>query len=182
MMPPMKYMAFAFLMIFALSGCGGGTSAPSSGLTPFPSDNGPGDEKLIEAVTAYVKSVNAPPNSDYDFVRVDLNNDGKRDAIVLFKLPHTHWCGWDGCGMAIFKASAKKFTPLSTVSNVRGPIFVSKTGNSAWRDIIIRVSGANMPDKNVILKNNGSGYPSSPLLAETHYIPVTSTNSDKFFR
>ena len=62
----------------------------------------PPDSVLIDAVTKFVAAQGAPPNSEYDFSRVDLNRDGLYEGIVLFKLPHTYWCGWDGCGMVIF--------------------------------------------------------------------------------
>lgn len=178
----MKQIFLPVLCLFclSLSACSGGI--PNTGLTPLPERNDPKDEKLVEAVTNFIRLQNAPPNSAYDYVRVDLNGDGRRDGIVLFKLPHTHWCGWDGCGMVIFRANDTAFTPLSTISNVRGPIYVSTTGNQGWRDIIIRTSGTNIPDKNIVMKFNGAGYPQSPLLAPTLSTPLSSLKTEVFFR
>lgn len=164
-----------------LSACGGSTSS-NNGLTPLPDYQGPDDSALIEAVNEFIQARTAPPNSEYDFVRIDLNGDGLRDAIVLFKLPHTYWCGWDGCGMAVFRAHREHFTPLATISNVRGPIYVNSTGNKGWRDIIIRLSGTTMRDKNVTLAFDGHTYPQSPMLAKTLHIPLSSLSTEKFFR
>ena len=180
--PPMKhrFSIFICLLCLFLSACGGGHE--TGGITPLNERNDPKDEKLVEAVTAFVALQGAPPNSEYDYVRVDLNGDGRRDGIVLFKLPHSYWCGWDGCGMAIFRAHNDGFTTMSTVNNVRGPIYVRRTGHQGWRDIIIRVSGTNMPDKNVVLAYNGSGYPHSPMLARTLETPLSAIQTEKFFR
>lgn len=171
------------LTCFILSACGsGGNNAINTGLTPLPKSNDLKDEVLIDAITNFITVRNAPPNSAYDFIRIDLNGDGKREGIVLFKLPHTYWCGWDGCVMAVFKAGAKKFTPMSIINSVRGPIYVSATGNNGWRDIIIRTSGANMPDKNVIMAFNGRSYPNTPLLAPTLRYPLSSMRIKIFFK
>ena len=166
--------------ILLLSACE--TTKDSGGLTPFPEPTDPKDTLLFEAITSYIQKQNAPPNSVYDFVRVDLNGDNMREGIVLFKLPHTHWCGWDGCGMAIFRAHKEKFTPLSSMSGVRGPIYVSTTENQGWRDIIIRISGTNLRDKNVIMRFDGQGYPNSPMLAQTLAQRLSALQTDIFFR
>lgn len=144
--------------------------------------NDPEDEKLFEAITNFVSVREAPPNSSYDYVRLDLDGDGRREGLVLFKLPHTYWCGWDGCGLAIFRANNNGFTPMSVINSVRGPLYVSPTGNQGWRDIIIRTSGSNMRDKNVVLSFNGRGYPTTPLLAPTLQRPLSSMRVETFFR
>ena len=166
-------------LILLLSAC---SHQDQAGLTPLPDRQDPKDEQLTAAVTDFIQIQNAPPQSTYDFVRVDLNGDGRRDGIVLFKLPHTHWCGWDGCGMAVFQASNDDFTPMATINNVRGPIYVSNTGNQGWRDIIVRTSGTNLPDKNVVMAFNGQSYPQSPLLAPTLDRPLSSIKTERFFR
>lgn len=167
------------ILCFLLISCGG---TDQSGLTPLSDINDPKDEKLFEAIRHYVRLQNAPPNSAYDYARVDLNGDGRRDGLVLFKLPHTHWCGWDGCGMAIFRAHNNGFAAMSSVSGVRGPLYVSNTGQKGWRDIIIRISGTTMRDKNVILQFNGKSYPNTPMLAPTLHQPLSSLQVEKFFR
>lgn len=171
---------FLCLLCLFLSACGGG--AQKTNITPLPDSNDPKDEKLFEAIAKFLSVREAPPYSGYDFVRVDLDGDGLREGIVLFKLPHTYWCGWDGCGMAIFRAKNKDFTPMSVINSVRGPIYVSATGNKGWRDIIIRVSGTNMRDKNVLMQFNGLTYPSSPLLAPTMPVPLSSLRVETFFK
>lgn len=170
-----------FLCVF-VTACGGGQKKEGP-LTPMPfaKKASPPDSALVKEVTKFVKKQKAPPNSVYEYVRTDLNGDGLEDGIVLFKLPHTHWCGWDGCGMAVFEATEKNFKPRATISNVRGPIYVSEMQNQGWKDIIIRVSGTNMPDKNIVMKYDGQSYPQSPMLAPTLDVPLSALQTERFF-
>lgn len=174
------------ILCLSLAACGSsdGSSKRQQVLTPMPFAGNvvePSDEKLAMAVSQLVHQQNAPPNSVYDFERVDLNGDGRREGIVLFKLPHTHWCGWDGCGMAVFEATDDEFVPVATISNVRGPIYIPRTQNAGWRDIILRISGTNMPDKNIVMKFNGNSYPQSPMLAPTLDIPLSALQTQRYF-
>ena len=159
-----------------------GSSPENVGLTPLPSSlNEPSDEVLFEAVTRFIIAQGAPPNSVYDHERIDLNGDGARDGIILFKLPHTHWCGWDGCGMAIFQARGKQFSLVNTVSGVRSPIYVSNQTTNGWKDLILRVTGTNMPDKNVLMEFNGNIYPNTPMLARDLSEPLSSIQTTRLF-
>jgi len=164
--------------------CGGNDqSSGYSPLTPMPGKAiDPPDSAIEKPLAAYIKSRNAPTHTEWDMVRTDLNGDGKRDAIVMFKLPHHYWCGWDGCGMLVLQASSKSFTPISAISNVRGPIFISDQRTNNWRDIILRVSGTNQPDKNIVLAFNGATYPQSPLLGSNLNVPLSVLNTERFFR
>ena len=136
---------------------------------------------MKDAIADFLKKRNAPPNSTYQYKRIDLNNDRNLDAIVLFKLPHTYWCGWDGCGMLVLKAGTQSFTAVSTINSVRGPIHVRDTGKNGWRDIIVRISGTNMADKNIVMSHNGRGYPNSPMLAPDLDVPLSAIKTDRLF-
>ena len=176
----MKFFA-ALLLIFFVTGCGG---APSSDhMTPMPGDfRGPPDSVLFEHVAAYVAANGRPANSVYDHVRVDMNADGLDDALVLFKLPHQVWCGWDGCGFVIFEANRESFTPIASMSGVRGPLYILKQRSNGWRDIVMRVSGTRQRDKNVIFKFDGRTYPRHPMLAAGYPVPLTSVEHRRYFR
>lgn len=138
-------------------------------MTPLPSTyNDLSDDVLINSIEGFLLTKGAPPNSVYEFERVDLNDDGRREALVLFSLPHHYWCGWDGCPMAIFQPHADKFTLLALINSVRAPVYLSNAKTNGWKDIVIRVSGSRMPDKNVVLKYDGQSYPNTPMLAEDY--------------
>ena len=56
------------------------------------------------------------------------------------------------------------------------------TGKNGWRDIIVRISGTNMKDKNIVLSNTGRGYPRSLMLAPDLDVSLGSLNTEKLFR
>jgi len=160
-----------FLLCLFLSSCG--VSKPTTtSLTPlYQNGTDLSDEALFLAVDAFLKAKNAPLHSTYDFERIDLNDDGKREGIILFKTPHRHWCGWDGCKMVIFEQRRKKFMPQSLINSIRPPVMISPNTTHGWHDVIIRVSGINIPDKDIVMQyNQNTGqYPHSPLIAPTIY-------------
>ena len=51
----------------------------------------------------------------------------------------------------------------SEITNVLGPIVVSQNTSNGWRDIVLRVSGTNMADRNVAMRFDGESYPVNPL-------------------
>lgn len=123
----------------------------------------PGDEALFQSIAAYIASEKGPPNSRYEYSRVDLNGDGRRDGLVLFNLPYSHWCGWGGCTMIVFEAGSDSFSVRSEIANVRGPIVVADTVTAGWRDLAVRLSGTHMADRNILMRFDGQTYPPNPL-------------------
>ncbi|MAZ76578.1 MAG: hypothetical protein CMH31_04665 [Micavibrio sp.] len=148
----------------------------------MPSFEEPDDAAVHAAMQSYTKQQSAPINSLYDIARVDLDRDGKRDALVLMKTPHTYWCDWGGCPMLAFQARGKGFKFISRTENVRGPVFVSHDKSSDWRKIITRASGTHISDRNVVLTFNGLTYPQNTLGAPTYGAEPHSRIMDKFFR
>lgn len=134
-----------------------------SPLTPIPRDAiDPDDDMVKPAVDAYIKSTRGPAASSYDVRRIDLNGDRRREAIVLFKSPYGHWCETHGCTLLVLKANDHKFSPLSTISPVREPVYIAKNKSYGWHDLIVRMSGRSDKAKNVALRFNGSTYPPNP--------------------
>ncbi len=170
-----------FLGLLFLSACGG---ASERGLTPMPNTlfTGPPDSVLFEDVSKYVAAMGKPANSTYKHARVDLNKDGLLDGIVLFRLPHQSWCGWDGCGMAIFKAGQKNFTPMATMGGVRGPIYVLATSNKGWRDIVIRMTGMKTRDKNVLMRFDGRTYPNHAMMGQIYALQISKAKKKTLFK
>ena len=171
----------ALCAVLLLAACGGGSN--DTRMTPMPDKfTGPPDSVLFEAVTKYVTARGQPAHSTYKHARIDLNGDGLLDGIVLFRLPHGSWCGWDGCGMAIFLANRENFTPVASMDGVRGPIYVLEQQTNGWRDIVIRISGTKMRDKNVAMKFDGRTYPNHPMMGQDYKIPLSHVNKETFFR
>ena len=113
-------------------------------LTPLPDElipQDPEDHVLNAAMQDYLKQIKAPLSSRYDFTRIDLDDDGRRDALVMLKGPHHYWCNMDGCNMLVMKAGNDYFNIASAIFPVRGPLYVTDHVSEGWRDMVIRVSG-----------------------------------------
>ncbi len=159
----------SFITILALTGCATAPEEPAypGPLTPMPRAEivEPADFVLAAAITEYLALANGPANTLYDFTRVDLDGDKRRDALVMMKGPHSYWCGMDGCSLVVFKAADDHFTLVSEIFPVRGPLYVSnRISDEGWRNLVVHVSGQSYARaKDVALKFDGSGYPRNPF-------------------
>jgi len=124
----------------------------------------PQDQYLIAGIGAYLAEKKAPPFSHYDYVREDLNGDGLREGIVLFTLPHSYWCGWGGCTMAVFTPRGDHFTLLSETKEIRGPVIALSQKTKGWKDLTVRLSGFEQADQTVVLRFDGYAYPYDPSM------------------
>lgn len=159
----LKIVLSLSLALFLSACSSSGKSIKTAQLTPMPLPvTEPSDSQLMAFVKSYVEEQQGPANSRFDYTRVDLNGDRRRDALILFKGPHTYWCGWTGCMMIVLKAENETFSLLSELTSVRGPLIVSNLTTNGWKDLVIRVSGTNLPDRNVVMKFDGRSYPSNP--------------------
>lgn len=175
--------AIAVLALPSLAACGstGGEELATTGPEMFPEQVDPNDARLVSAIQNYLDEVKGPKNSQYEYVRADLNGDGLREGLVMFKLPHSYWCGWSGCTMAVFQAGDDNFALLSQTARIRGPIIVGETRTNGWEDIGVRLSGMNQADRNVLLKFDGEKYPSSPMHEEEIPYDLASLGGSRFF-
>ncbi len=163
----LNFLTTTLLILGALTitSCGGNNAGNDGSGPLLPIPGGPQDLSNVfvkQAVDKFLQSTGAPVASSYEITRVDLNDDKRRDAVVLFKTPYGYWCGMHGCSMLIFKANDDKFTLLSSVQPVRDPIFVSRDKTNGWRDLVVRVSGRWSESKDVALRFDGRTYPANP--------------------
>ncbi len=122
----------------------------------------PTNEALIESLRRTLEKSGAPLATSYKFVRIDLNNDGRRDALMMLKTPYGYWCEVNGCTMMIFKANAKDFTLINKTAPIREPVYVSNYRTNGWKNLIVRVSGRADKAKNVSMQFDGRAYPKDP--------------------
>ncbi len=128
---------------------------------PIPSTD-PDDATMRVAVNDFLAETGAPVSSMYEYKRVDLDKDGRRDALVLFKNPYGFWCDQHGCTMLVMKAGDDKFTLVNAIQPVRAPLYVSETGTNGWKSLIIRVTGRWDESKDVAMMFDGTQYPDNP--------------------
>ena len=120
----------------------------------------PSDAALVDSIQQYVNNRQGPANTRFEYVRIDLNDDGRRDAIVMMKLPYSFWCKKEGCRTVIFEADNEKFDVTTEMTLVRGPILISETKTNDWKDIIIREDARISDARHVLMQYNGASYPS----------------------
>lgn len=179
-------IAFLLSLILGLAACG--KSSPElaqAPMLPMPESSVPHDpnnDQLMKAITAYVQQAGGPQNSRYEFTRIDLDNDGRREGLVMMKNPNTFWCGVHGCRMAVFKAHNDGFTVMSEVTPVRGPLTVSDKRTNGWRDLILMVDGRSGWDrKQVALQYDGRAYPQQPAFLPAVYASNIMTDGVRIF-
>lgn len=160
---PLLLAALVALISPALTACSGTPDAtPVASHAPAPVID-PSDRRLQAEIQTYLAANKGPKNSQYEYVRADLNGDGLREGLVMFTLPHSYWCGWSGCTLAVFEAGDNSFAMKSKTARIRGPIVVGTTQTNGWGDIGVRVSGTDYADRNVLLKFDGTQYPATPV-------------------
>lgn len=187
----MQKNLFPFLLLllsFALAACGTPQyRQPADPLLPMPEGyygvvEDPDERLLMAAVEDYLKHKGAPLFTRYEFSRIDLDNDTRRDAIVLMKTPNQYWCSFNGCRLAVFKAHNEGFELISEIEPVRGPLLVTEEETNGWRDIVVRISGrTHWEAKNVALKFDGRSYPAKPEFEPELMVACNEETSVKLF-
>jgi hypothetical protein len=101
----------------------------------------------------------------YFFSSMDLNGDGRKEAIVYLIGPHS--CGSGGCHTAIFSPEEKsgEYRLVTLIELTRPPIIAARSKTNGWRDLIVFVQGGGILEGyDVLLPFDGAAYPESPFL------------------
>ena len=107
----------------------------------------------------YLNVTDVEHEETFRFALVDLNGDGRADAIALMAGPD--WCGSGGCTMLIFRGVETGFEFVSKVTIANPPIRVSKKAVHGWRTLIVSSKGKG----DVVLRLNKSlKYPLNPSI------------------
>ncbi len=158
-----KIIALLLITTAMLSACSSGDRKSSDPLTPLDfTFSDPNDAALTQAIAEFVQTTDSPAATGYDYVRYDLNDDGRRDALVYLKSPYGYWCGTHGCALLIFKAHDKHFTLINAIQPLRAPVYISALKSKGWKNLVVRVSGRSNKAKDVAMLFNGQQYPTNP--------------------
>lgn len=167
----------ALVAALALAGCGA-SGAPETtalnaqapiALTPKQDASGaPGalagkvnEPELRKAVERYNLAKQRTPGP-YDFAGVDLNGDGKSEAIVMFSGPD--WCQKTGCSLVVFQEEQVGYRPVSHITSARPPVLIGPEASFGWRDLMANTGGGAAAVRTVRLGFSGKGYPANALL------------------
>jgi hypothetical protein len=180
-----RFLTLFFLIVCVggFTGCSGSRETAELELLMLPMEYGPvdpSDAQARGAIRAFLEQTAAPVASTYDITRFDLNGDGRREALVLFKTPYGFWCNINGCTMLILEAHDTEFSLVNDVQPIRTPLYVGNTQTNGWKDLIIHVSGRWDPTKDVALKYNGRQYPRNPDSLPA-YLRYAASNSPPLF-
>ena len=149
------YLMF-LLFCLALPGCGNKGNAP---LAVSEKRVDLDDQYVIRAIDDYLAAKNGVSFSEYDFMRVDLDQDGWLDALVHLTAPYGRWCNMQGCSVLVFHAQETGFRLAGEIHPVRTPFYVGNSVTNGWRDLVVRVSGGVERARNVALRYDGRRYP-----------------------
>lgn len=95
---------------------------------------------------------------------VDLNGDGKDDAIVL--LMGWGWCGTGGCRTLILQQQNRSWRVVSKFTIANPPIRVLTSRSNGWRDVGVWVQGGGIqPGYEARLSFDGRSYPGHPTVS-----------------
>jgi hypothetical protein len=99
----------------------------------------------------------------YSCAFVDLNGDGKDEAIVYLK--SRNWCGSGGCVAFILVRKDSSYRVVTRTTITRPPIRVLTGASNGWRNIGVWVQGGGIqPGYEAELRFNGKKYPSNPSM------------------
>lgn len=107
---------------------------------------------------------------------VDLNGDGKNEAIVYFT---DRWsCGSGGCNMLILTPNRNSYRLVTRTTITQLPVRLLTTTTNGWRDLSVGVRGGGIsPGYEARLRFNGRKYPSNPSVPPA--IALTGNASGK---
>lgn len=184
MQPPLLFVLLILtaLCLTACSGVSRDHSQYAPLLLPLPQKPLDLSDALARsALVKFLEDTGAPANSRYIMTRHDLNNDGRRDALVLLTAPYGYWCDRHGCAMLVLRAHDGHFSLINAVQPVRAPVYASETTTNDWKNLIMRVSGRNLDAaRDVALIFDGERYTDKPSL-QPPYLRLASSHETRLF-
>lgn len=97
------------------------------------------------------------------FSFVDLNDDGKKEAIVY--IMDKAWCGSGGCTTLVLAPRNASYAIITKIALTRPPIRVLGTKSKGWLDLSVVVGGGGTESAHdVRLSFDGKTYPRNPTM------------------
>lgn len=157
-MKPAVLPVVVSLAVFQLVSAAPDPAAPPS--QPQPSTPEP-HAKAVQAALEKVDKEIKPEH--YDLVEVDLDEDGRKDALALMN-GQSSYSGSGGSTLFLLRACKEdgKYTKVGSVSVVHAPIYLRTTRHHGLRDLLVTVRGGGAEPGVAVLAFDGKGYPKSP--------------------
>lgn len=102
-------------------------------------------------------------DTGYRAALVDLNGDGRREAVVLMT---GDWCGSGGCSLWVLTPRGRSWRMVTQATVMNPPIRVLPSRNHGWSELSAMVDDGAGPDYEVRLSVNGRLNPTITRLPE----------------
>jgi hypothetical protein len=98
----------------------------------------------------------------YQYSLIDLNGDGKLDAIAF--ISDQNYCGNGGCWMVVLRGTSQGYEVVSATTLAQRPIFVLKEVQFGWHSLAVTLGGFGREPGLALLRFDGKEYPSNAKL------------------
>jgi len=122
--------------------------------------------ELLRTLRTYVTEAGSGAGDErYALKLVDLNADGRREALIL--LSGSSWCGTGGCRLLILTPTRGGWRFVTKTTITRAPVRLLPSRHHGWKDLVVRVGGGGLETGNALLRFDGHRYPSNPSMVPT---------------
>ena len=107
---------------------------------------------------------------------VDLNADGKEEAIVYLYDSTGTYCGSGGCRTLVLTPQNSSYRVVAQILITRPPIRVLSGSSHGWRNLGVWVQGGGIqPGYGAELQFDGKSYPSNPSMPPARPLAANAT-------
>ena len=106
------------------------------------------------AINPYGNDVVSDKAFEVKTVKVDLNNDGRKEVVVW----ESSWAGTSGGSLWILTALHGRYKNLAGDDGGWSPVLLLSTTHKEWRDIAYYQSGGGVEEMFIILRFDGKRY------------------------
>lgn len=92
--------------------------------------------------------------------RIDLNRDGRDDALVLLR--SRRYCSARGCALLIFERVGDAYELHSRLLLGRTPLIATESHTGGWRDLVAPMTSPTAGMRLMMVKHTAAGYPDDP--------------------
>ena len=173
-MPSAQTLRTLSLVVVAMMCAAGGLSSSENGQRTA------AGVSLRASLKNYVSNRWGPPDGDTNYTAkfVDLNGDGRSEAVVLVSGPS--WCGTGGCPLWVLTPRNRSWSMVTQAPIVRAPIRLLPSHSRGWSDLsaMLRFDGTR-PLYEARLSVNGRLNPTITPLARPSLGQVILSESDE---
>lgn len=126
----------------------------------------------------YISARWGPPDSEtrYRAAFIDLNGDGRREAVVL--MDGNFWCGSGGCSLWVLTPRGRSWRMVTQATVMNPPIRLLPSRSHGWSELSAMVDDVAGPDYEARLSVNGRLNPTVTRLPRPSNGRVILTDDD----